>query len=214
MDRVNGPRQSPGRIGCILNLKIYTMKKLFTIAAIAAVTVACNNAADNTAATEDSAMIETLDETAMEASPAAAEGDISRQNGQVVVYQSGQWVPVAEDITLDNGLVVKANGDIVDPQGNTVQIDEGGRVTRAGQFFDKAGNAVENAWDATKTGVSNAAEATGDAVEKGVDATKEGVEKGVDATKSAAKKVGGAVKSGAEKVGDKARDIKSDIKGE
>lgn len=39
-----------------------------------------------------------------------------------------------------------------------VMLNDGEVVDKSGRFFDKAGNAIENAWDATKTGVKKAGE--------------------------------------------------------
>lgn len=172
------------------------------MASVAAVTLACNNASNNTAEATDTLAMATVD--TLPVAPTTVEyteGDVIKKDGQLVVYTNGAWVAVEKDIVLDNGVTVKTNGDIVDAKGNTVTLEEGERVTKAGVFFNRAGAAIDNAWDATKTGVGNAAEATGDAVEKAADATKE-----------TAKDVGQAIKKGAQKVGDKAEEIKNDIK--
>jgi len=190
------------------------MKKLLLAAAVASITVACNNEANHAEANDSvvttTTPVDTLPVT--ETFSDYKEGDVIKKDGQLVVYTNGAWVPVEKDLVLDNGVTVKQNGEIVDKKGRTIVLEDGERVTKTGLFFNRAGAAVEDAWDATKRGVTNAAEATGNAVEKGYDATKKGVEKAADATKETAEDVGQAIKKGAQKVGDKAKEVKEDLK--
>ncbi len=150
------------------------MKKLLLAAAVASITVACNNEANHAEANDSvvttTTPVDTLPVT--ETFSDYKEGDVIKKDGQLVVYTNGAWVPVEKDLVLDNGVTVKQNGEIVDKKGRTIVLEDGERVTKTGLFFNRAGAAVEDAWDATKRGVTNAAEATGNAVEKGYDATK------------------------------------------
>lgn len=152
------------------------MRKLLTIAAIAATFAACNNAAnDNDADT----LVVDQDTTTIVTTPTYNEGDIIKRDGQAQVYKNGAWVALDNDVTLDNGVVVKRNGTVVTSEGKEVVWEEGQYVTRTGAFFDRTGAAIENAWDATKRGVSNAA-----------NATREGLEKAGDSIAAGANRVG------------------------
>lgn len=148
------------------------MRKLLTIAAIAATFAACNNAAnDNDADT----LVVDHDTTTIATTPTYNEGDIIKRDGQAQVYTKGAWVALDNDVTLDNGVVVKRNGTVVTSEGKEVVWEEGQYVTKTGAFFDRTGAAIENAWDATKRGVSNAADSiaaganrVGDRIEEAV----------------------------------------------
>lgn len=152
------------------------MKKLLTIAAIAATFAACNNAAnENNADT----LVVNQDTAVIVSSPTYNEGDIIKRDGQAQVYTNGSWVALDNDITLDNGVVVKRNGTVVTSDGKEVVWEEGQYLTRTGAFFDRTGAAIENAWDATKRGISDAA-----------NATKEGLEKAGDSIAAGANRLG------------------------
>ena len=160
------------------------MKKLFAIAFLAVGFVACNNDAE-TKDNADTLVVDT-DTTVVVEQPVITytEGDVSKKDGKVVVYEKGTWVPVQKDIVLEDGTVVTVSGEAKSKDGKVYVIEDGYYVTRAGRFFDRTGAAIENAWDATKEGVKNAAEATKDGLEKAGEAVKEGAEKVGDKLKA------------------------------
>ncbi|ULT42722.1 hypothetical protein KRR40_03845 [Niabella defluvii] len=92
------------------------MKKLLLAAAVASITVACNNEANHAEANDSvvttTTPVDTLPVT--ETFSDYKEGDVIKKDGQLVVYTNGAWVPVEKDLVLDNGVTVKQNGEIVD----------------------------------------------------------------------------------------------------
>lgn len=178
------------------------MKKFFLLALVAASLVACNSDTSSNSADTDSDTAVVIDSGVVEVPVITYhEGDVIRKDGKVSVWKEGNWVVVEKDIVLDNGVVIAPNGNVKSKEGKVIVLEEGAYVNRTGNFFDRAGNAIQNAWDATKTGVSNAAEAT-----------KEGVKDAADATKDGLKDAGKTIKSGAEKVGEKTKQIVDDLK--
>ena len=160
------------------------MKKIFVLAFAAASIVACNNGETsttttdssnmNTASMDTSANTNTSATTTTSSTYTASEGDVTYKNNKVMIYKGQAWVPADKDITLDSGVVVYRDGRVV-RNGTTVRIEDGQVVSRTGNFFDKAGNALDNAWDATKTGakavggaVKDAANAVGNKVHDAV----------------------------------------------
>lgn len=153
------------------------MKKLFALAFLAVGFAACNNNAENKdgddtlAVVTDTAVV--VEQVPVPTQPTYTEGDVSRRDGKVVVYNNGNWVPVEKDIVLDDGTTVTAKGEAKNKEGKVYVIEDGYYVTRAGRFFDRTGQAINNAWDATKEGVKNAAEAVKEGAENVGDHLKE-----------------------------------------
>lgn len=157
--------------------KIKSMKKLLTIAAIAATFAACNNSANDENA--DTLVVDQDTAAIVTTTPTYTEGDVIKRDGRAHVYTNGTWVVMDRDVTLDNGVVIKTDGKVVNKEGQEIVWEEGQYVTRTGAFFDRTGAAIENAWDATKRGVGNAAQAT-----------KEGLQTAGDSIAAGANRVG------------------------
>lgn len=150
------------------------MKKMFLMAGLAAVVMACNNDTTRSDADGDS-----VDNTSNNAANAPmykeSDGDVSYRDGRVVVWRDNNWVDADNDVTLDDGTVVRRDGKIV-RNGEERDLDDGVVVTRTGRFFDKAGNAIEDGWEGLKKGTKEAAEG----VKDGFNEAKEGVKDAVD----------------------------------
>ena len=148
------------------------MKKLFLFAVIAGSFVACNEPATEETVDTDTIVTEVTETTT---TYVAADGDVKKLDGVVMVYQNGEWVAAENDITLDNGVVITTTGEVKSTDGTIIILEEGGTVSKTGQFFDRTGQAIENAWNATKEGVKDAGKAVGDAAGKAADKTEEAV---------------------------------------
>jgi predicted small secreted protein len=166
------------------------MKKLFLFALVAGTFAACNEPkTETTETTIDTTTTPTetivTETTTTTTTYTAAEGDVKKSEGKVMVYRNGSWVEAKEDVVLDNGIVVTKKGDVKNAEGKVIVIEEGQTVSKTGRFFDKAGMAVENAWDKTKEGVEKAANATAEGVKDAGKAVGNAAEKVADKTKDA-----------------------------
>jgi hypothetical protein len=123
------------------------MKKILAPVVIAFMLTACNTNTDTTRKTD----------TTSNAAYAPSEGDVTKRNGQVMVWQDGEWKPAGNDVHLNNGIVVNRRGEVI-KEDKVIVLDDGEVVDKSGRFFDKAGNAIDDAWDATKKGVKKVGE--------------------------------------------------------
>ena len=122
------------------------MKNIFLVA-IVALMFSCNSKTETTTKTDTSA----------NAAYAPSEGDVTKKNGEVMVWHDGEWRPADNDVYLDGGVVVNRRGEVTKGD-KVVVLDDGEVVDKSGRFFDKAGNAIDDAWDATKKGVKKVGE--------------------------------------------------------
>jgi hypothetical protein len=122
------------------------MKNIF-LAAIVALIFSCNTKTETTTKTDTSA----------NAAYAPSEGDVTKKNGEVMVWHDGEWKPADNDVYLNGGVVVNRRGEVTKGD-KVVVLDDGEVVDKSGRFFDKAGNAIDDVWDATKKGVKKVGE--------------------------------------------------------
>jgi len=184
------------------------MKKILSLAALAAIFASCGNndsaevitTSDTEVAFSDSGKVSTVTTTTT-TTYTAEDGDVMWKDGKLMVYKNGGWTVAEKDITLDDGTVISVKGNVTGKDGKMISIKEGESVKKTGQFFDKAGNAIANAWDATKEGVKDAGEAV-----------KEGAKDAAHAVKEGAEDAGKAIKHGAKKVGDKTKKVVDSLK--
>lgn len=121
--------------------------KNIVLTAMVALTISCNTKTETTTKTD----------TSSNAAYAPSEGDVTKKDGQVMVWHDGEWKPADSDVYLNDGVVVKRNGE-VSKGDRVIVLDDGEVVNKSGRFFDKAGNAIDDAWDATKKGVKKVGE--------------------------------------------------------
>lgn len=143
------------------------MKKILGLAVVSMAIFACNDNQSpgiNKDTRDTSAVMETPPPppATTEAVYMPAEGDYTYKEKKVMVMKNGEWVEVKKEVKLDNGTVIEKNGT-VKRDGKEIELEEGTVVNKEGNFFDKAGHAIDNAWDATKSGVKKA----GNEIEKG-----------------------------------------------
>jgi hypothetical protein len=122
------------------------MKNVILVTMVA-VMLSCNTKTETTTKTDTSA----------NAAYAPSEGDVTKRNGEVMVWHDGEWKAADNDVHLDGGVVVNRKGEVTRDD-KIIVLDDGEVVDKSGRFFDKAGNAVDDAWDATKKGMKKAGE--------------------------------------------------------
>jgi hypothetical protein len=122
------------------------MKNVILVIMVA-VMLSCNTKTETTTKTD----------TSTNAAYAPSEGDVTKRNGEVMVWHDGEWKAADNDVYLDGGVVVNRKGEVT-REDKVIVLDDGEVVNKSGHFFDKAGNAVDDAWDATKKGVKKAGE--------------------------------------------------------
>lgn len=122
------------------------MKNIF-LGTIVAVMLSCNTKTETTTKTD----------TSTNAAYAPSEGDVTKKNGEVLVWHDGEWRAADNDVHLSNGVVVNRKGEVTKGD-KVIVLDDGEVVDKSGRFFDKAGNAIDDAWDATKKGVKKVGE--------------------------------------------------------
>ena len=136
----------------------------------------------------------------------AADGDITKKDGVVMVHKNGSWVALDKEISLGNGITVSTSGE-VNKDGKLILLDDGGFINKAGDFFDKTGATISNVWDKAKDAAAHisgnvtqeaakAVDAIQQAAPKSVEAAKDGLQKGLDKVKEEAQKIGAATQSG------------------
>jgi hypothetical protein len=121
--------------------------KNIVFATIVAILLSCNSKTETTTKTD----------TSSNAAYAPSEGDVTKRNGEVMVWHDGEWKPADNDVHLNEGVVVNRKGEVIKGD-KVIVLNDGEVVNKSGRFFDKAGNAIDNAWDATKKGVKKVGE--------------------------------------------------------
>ncbi len=121
--------------------------KNIVLATVVSVMLSCNTKTETTTKTD----------TSTNAAYAPSEGDVTKRNGEVMVWHDGDWKPADNDVHLSNGVVVNRRGEVT-KEDKVIILHDGEVVDKSGRFFDKAGNAIDDAWDATKKGVNKVGE--------------------------------------------------------
>lgn len=129
------------------------MKKLLSLAVIAALMAACN---DNTTSKEatsadtasvvapapDTAMAVPDTAAAASATPAMKDGLMTFKGGKVMIAKGGAWTALKETFTCTNGRKVSPNGE-VSKNGKKRKLTEGMMIDKDGQMMDKDGKMLD-----------------------------------------------------------------------
>lgn len=128
------------------------MKKLLSIAVVAALIAACNdNTTSKEATSTDTTAVAPAPDTAMaapdtasaaSATPAVKDGLMAFKDGKVMVAKGGNWEPLKATFTCTNGRKVSPNGE-VSKNGKKRKLTEGMMIDKDGQMMDKDGKMLD-----------------------------------------------------------------------
>jgi len=125
------------------------MKKLLALLTITGSVIACNNSAQqsdtskDTAATTDTSsatMAPAKDSTAM-AAP-VKDSVMQFKDGKVMIMSGGSWSALSAPVTTTNGRKVSPNGE-VSKNKKTRKLEEGMMIDKDGQLMDKDGKPLD-----------------------------------------------------------------------
>ena len=127
------------------------MKKLFLIAGLAGLMVACTdtttdatNTSDTTVTPLESPAPPVVDTTT---NAAMKDGVMTFKDGKVMVMTNGAWTELKEPVTTTNGRKVDLNGD-VSKGDKKRKLEEGMLIDKDGQMMDKDGKMLDNSgWE-------------------------------------------------------------------
>ena len=128
------------------------MKKLLFIAAIAGLSVACNNGSAPSTGTDTTATpapaAAATDTSAAAAQPATLkDGLMTMKDGKMMIVKSGAWTPMDETVTCSNGRKVTVDGT-VSKGDKKRKLEEGMMIDKDGQLMDKDGKPMDTSgWD-------------------------------------------------------------------
>ncbi len=121
------------------------MKKIFSIALIAATLIACNeNKSTDSTVTTDTALTTTMPDPAMDNMATApaytpANGDVMMKDGKMMMMIDGSMMVMDHNMTLGNGTMVMQNGDVKMTNGKMTKLTDGTMVDAKGTMYDKDG---------------------------------------------------------------------------
>ena len=126
------------------------MKKLLALFAITGTIIACNNSADSSSSTADTAAktdnaatAPAKDTTAATATAPAKDSLMQFKDGKVMISLNGAWSPLTAEVTTSNGRKVTPDGE-VSKNGKKRKMEEGMMIDKDGQLMDKEGKLMDN----------------------------------------------------------------------